>query len=158
MKLLLNTNIYVVLKEYESALNQGFRFIPGRSNLHVSPTGLYELELFKQDIEIQEVTFESDPETVVVSDYDKNKVLISLQKYLVNGYTIADIQWFSEITLKSVRAYNELHPNTRKYSKEELTEMSYEDLKQVGKLRNCFNRSRDVMTNGILKYQEGEGV
>ena len=156
MKLILSNNIHVILKEYESALNQGFRFIPERSNLHMSPTGLYELELYKQDIEIQEVTFESDPETVVVSDYDKNKLLIGLQKYLVNGYTITDIQWVSEITLKSVKVYNELHPNTRQYSKEELTEMSYEDLKQVGKLRNCFNRSRDVMTNGILKYQGGD--
>lgn len=153
MKLLLNTNIHIVLRDYELALKSDYRFVPGRSNLHMSPTGLYELKLYKQDIEIQEVTFESDPETVVVSDYDKNKLLIGLQKYLVNGYTIIAIEWIGETTKKSLILYNALHPNTRKYFKEELTEMSYEDLKQIGKLRNCFNRSRDVMTNGILKYQ-----
>lgn len=154
-KLLLNTNINVILGDFESALKVGYRFVPGRSDLFTSISGLHEMTLYKQNIEVQLLSYEDAFETVVIENYDKTKVLCQLQQYVLSGYQIQPDKtlWF-DLGSKRVVVHNPEHPSARTYTKEELYDMPYEELKVIGRLRNCFNRGKDVMIAGILKYDE----
>ena len=155
-KLLLNTNIHVILSDFESALKVGYRFVPGRSDLFTSISGLHEMTLYKQNIEVQLLSYEDAFETVVIENYDKTKVLCQLQQYILSGYQIQPDKtlWF-DLGSKRIVVHNPEHPNCKIYTKEDLENMDYEELKRIGRLRNAFNRGRGVMVEQILRYQEG---
>ena len=67
MKLLLNTNHIVILQEFEKAVLQGYLFVPGRSDLAIHPTGLMELELYNQQLEIPKLSFEDALDVVTIA-------------------------------------------------------------------------------------------
>ena len=154
-KLILNTNPVVVLQEFEKAVKAGYMFVPGRSDLFIHSTGLMELELHRQELEIPKLGFEDALDKVVVNSHDKTDFLLQLQKYILSGWELhLRTVYFDTIGSKSVRLVHPEHPASKVYSKEELNEMPYDELKQVGRIRKVFNKSRDVMTNQILKFQE----
>lgn len=155
MKLILNTNHVVILQEFEKAVLQGYLFVPGRSDLFIHPTGLMELQVYKQELEIPKLGYEDALDVVFVATHDKTDFLLQLQKYILSGWRInLNSVYFDAIGTKSCKLVHPEHPVSRVYTKEELDEMSYEELKYVGRLRNCFNRGRDVMVSNILKFQE----
>lgn len=155
MKLLLNTNHIVILQEFEKAVLQGYLFVPGRSDLSVHPTGLMELELYKQELEIPKLSFEDTLDVVTVNTHDKTVFMLELQKYILSGWRI-DLKsvYFDVIGSKLCKLIHPEHPVSRNYEKEELQEMDYEELKRIAKLRNCFVKSRDVMVTKVLQFQE----
>lgn len=154
-KLILSTNYVVVLQEFEKAVLQGYLFVPGRSDLAIHPTGLMELELFKQELEIPKLSFEDALDVVTVATHDKTDFLLQVQKYILSGWRI-DLNsiYFDIIGTKSCKLVHPEHPASKVYSKEELDNMDYETLKYVGKMRKCFNRSRSVMQEQILRFQQ----
>lgn len=155
MKLLLNTNHVVILQEFEKAVLAGYLFVPGRSDLAIHPTGLMELELYKQELEIPKLSYEDALDVVIVATHNKTDFLLQLQKYILSGWRInLNSVYFDVIGTKSCKLVHPEHPVSRVYTKEELDQMPYEELKYVGRLRNCFNRGRDVMVSNILKFQE----
>ena len=155
-KLILNTNPVVVLQEFEKAVKAGYLFVPGRSDLFIHSTGLMELELYKQELEIPKLGFEDALDKVVVNSHDKTDFLLQLQKYILSGWEL-DLRtvYFDTIGSKMVRVVHPSHPVSLVYTKEELQEMDYDELKRIAKLRNCFVKSRDVMVNKVLQFQEG---
>ena len=155
-KLILNTNPVVVLQEFEKAVKAGYLFVPGRSDLFIHSTGLMELELHKQELEIPKLSFEDALDKVVVHSHDKTDFLLQLQKYILSGWEL-DLRtvYFDTIGSKSVRLVHPEHPVSISYTKEQLQEMDYDELKRIAKLRNCFVKSRDVMVTKVLQFQEG---
>ena len=153
-KLILNTNIHTILAEFQEAIREGYRFTP-KSDLFTSMSGLHELYLYKSDIEVAVLTHEDAFEKVVVEDYNKQKVLLAIQQLVLSGYEIKpeSVLWDS-LGTKRVVMFSVQHPNNKVYTKGELEDMDYEGLKQVGRLRNAFNRSRAVMQEQILRYQQ----
>lgn len=156
MKLLLNTNHIVILQEFEKAVLQGYLFVPGRSDLFIQPSGLMELELYKQELEVPKLSFEDALDVVIVTTHDKTVFMLELQKYILSGWRI-DLKsvYFDVIGSKLCKLIHPEHPVSRNYEKEELQEMDYEELKRIAKLRNCFVKSRDVMVTKVLQFQEG---
>lgn len=158
MKLLLNTNHIVILQEFEKAVLQGYLFVPGRSDLAIHPTGLMELELFKQQLEIPKLSFEDALDVVFVATHDKTDFLLQLQKYILSGWRInLNSVYFDVIGTKSCKLVHPEHPVSRVYTKEELDEMDFEELKAISRLRGCFNRQRSVLISNVLKFQEDRG-
>ena len=155
-KLILNTNPVVVLQEFEKTVKQGYLFVPGRSDLFIHSTGLMELELFKQQLEIPKLSFEEALDKVSVHSHDKTDFLLQLQKYILSGWEL-DLRtvYFDTIGSKMCRVVHKSHPISLAYTKEQLQEMEYDELKRVAKLRNCFVKSRDVMVSKILQFQSG---
>ena len=158
MKLLLNTNHIVILQEFEKAVLQGYLFVPGRSDLAIHPTGLMELELFKQELDIPKLGFEDALDVVVVATHDKTDFLLQIQKYVVSGWRInLNSIYFDVIGTKSCKLVHPEHPVSKVYSKEELDNLDFEELKVISRLRGCFNRQRSVLIANVLKFQEARG-
>lgn len=158
MKLLLNTNHIVILQEFEKAVLQGYLFVPGRSDLSIHPTGLMELELFKQQLEIPKLGYEDALDVVTVATHDKTLFLLEVQKYILSGWRInLNSVYFDVIGTKSCKLVHPEHPVSRVYTKEELDEMDFEELKAISRLRGCFNRQRSVLISNVLKFQEDRG-
>lgn len=154
-KILLQTNPVQLMADFQSAIQHGYRFVPARSQLFEHVGGLLELDLYKQDIEIPEIKFEDMLGDVCVVDYCKTKFLLEVQALIVNEYEI-DLNSVSYDTVgtKRCRLIRKNHPSLMKYTKEELDNMDYESLKYIGKMRKCFNRSRSVMVEQILRFQQ----
>lgn len=154
-KLILNTNVVVVMQEFEKAVKSGYYFVPGRSDLFIHSTGLMELTVYKQDIEIPTITVEDALDRVIIQTHDKTQYLLDVQRYVVNGWGVElNTVYFDMIGSKVCRLFHPEHPASKVYSKEELNEMSWEELKAIAKIRNCFNRGKEVCVNNILKFQE----
>ena len=157
-KLLLNTNVHVLLQDFQSCVQNNYYFIPDRSLLSVSISGLYELELHKQEIVFPVIGFEDAFESVLVNEYDSTQFLLQVQKFVASGYELDfNTLYYDSYGSKSVKLFHAAHPNNIVYTKEELIDLPYEELKVVGRLRGAFNRSRDVIVNNILKYEENRG-
>ena len=154
-KILLQTNPVQLMADFQSALQHGYRFVSARSQLFEHVGGLLELDLYKQDIEIPEIKFEDMLGDVCVVDYCKTKFLLEVQALIVNEYEI-DLNSVSYDTVgtKRCRLIRKNHPSLMKYTKEELDNMDFETLKYIGKMRKCFNRSRSVMQEQILRFQQ----
>lgn len=155
MKTLINTNPVTIFRDAQEAFKQGYRFVSGRSDITEWHTGMIEIDLYKQQIEIPEIKFEDMLGDVWVVDYCKTKFLLEVQALIVNEYEI-DLNSVSYDTVgtKRCRLVRKNHPSLKKYTKEELDNMDYEALKYIGKMRKCFNRSRSVMVEQILRFQQ----
>lgn len=155
MKTLINSNVVVILSDVQDSLKQGWYFVPGRSDIVEWHTGMLEIDLYKQEIEVQKINFEDALDIVYVSEYDKLKFILKLQAFILNGWQI-DLNSinYSLIGSKSVRLVHPEHPVSLVYEKEELQNMDYDELKRIAKLRNCFVKSRDVMVTKVLQFQE----
>ena len=155
MKLILSNNIFVVLAEFQEAVKDGYHFVPNKSLLSTSLSGLYELEVHKQEQQFPVIGFEDAFESVLVNEYDSTQFLLQVQKFVASGYELDfNTLYYDSCGSKSVKLFHAAHPNNIMYDKETLNELPYEELKVIGKLRKCFNRSRDVLINNILKYEE----
>lgn len=154
-KLIINTNPAVVLQDFEKAVNQGYYFVPGRSDLFVHTSGLIEVELFKQEVQI--VPVEEFTDKVIVQNHDKTSFILDVQRYISSGYQIdLNSVYFDVIGIKYCKMFNPNHPAAITYTKEQLKEMEYDDLKKIAKQLDCFNKSRDMMVSNILRKQEGK--
>ncbi len=152
MKTILKSNPIVLFREMQQAIKDGWRLKPNASFFNNYP--LYEITLFKEDVNVKPVLEDEATETAIITDYDANKILFHVQRFIVSGYDIDlnSIVW-DDVGSKRMKLFKASHPNNKIYTKEQLSEMDYEELKKIGRLRDCFNRSREVMTTGILKYQ-----
>ena len=156
MKLILNNNPVVVLQEFEKAVKSGYLFVPGRSDLFIHSTGLMEMELYKQELEIDEISFEDELGIVYLADYDKIKFMLSLQRYVLNGYQIdLNSVVYNIIGTKRCKLIRPDHPSLVCYDEDSLKNMPYEELKQIAKIRKCFNKTKDIMIRNIIKFQQG---
>lgn len=155
MKTILESNPIVLFREMQQAIKDGWRLKPNASFFNNYP--LYEISMFKEDVNVKRVLEDEATETAIIADYDANKILFLAQRFIVSGYDIdlASIVW-DDVGGKRMKLFKASHPNNIIYSREALDEMPYEELKQVGRLRNAFNRSRETMILGILKYQENK--
>ena len=80
------------------------------------------------------------------------------KKYVVSGWRIdLNSVYFDVIGTKSCKLVHPEHPVSKVYSKEELDEMDFEELKAISRLRGCFNRQRSVLISNVLKFQEARG-
>lgn len=156
MKTLINTNPVTIFRDVQEALKQGYRFVSGRSDVTEWHTGMLEIDLYRQDVEVPLITFENELDVVCVSEYDKLKFILRLQALILSGWEIDLNSINYNITGSKVcKLVHPEHPVSIQYTKEELQEMPYEELKQIAKLRNCFNKSRDVCVTKIIQFQEG---
>lgn len=156
-KQILNNNIVLVIKEFEESLKDGWRFVPNKSDLFSSMMGLKELSLYKEEVEINLYSVEDVLDVAYVESYDKVNFFISLQKLILSGWEVdlESIIW-CDIGTKRVKVKHPDHPASKIYSKEELQEMDFESLKQIAKIRGCFNRQRSVCVQNILKFQDNK--
>lgn len=155
MKTLINTNPVTIFRDAQEAFKQGYRFISGRSDITEWHTGMIEIDLYNQQIEVPEITFEQELDIVYVSEYDKLKFILRIQALVLSGWEI-DLNSinYSITGSKICKMVHPEHPASKVYSKEELDNMDYEALKSIGKMRKCFNRSRSVMVEQILRFQQ----
>ena len=155
MKTLINTNPVTIFRDVQEAFKQGYRFVSGRSGITEWHTGMLEIDLYKQEVEVPEITFEQELDIVYVSEYDKLKFILRIQALVLNGWEI-DLNSIDYTITGSKRcklAHPE-HPVSKVYSKEELDQMDFEELKAISRLRGCFNRQRSVLIANVLKFQE----
>lgn len=154
-KMLLNTNPVVILAEFEKAVLHDYLFVPGRSDLFISPSGLIELELFRQEMAIPKVTFEDALDVITLVHHDKTSLMLDLQKYILSGWRV-DLKsvYYDVVGSKICKLVHPEHPVSKVYSKEELDQMDFEELKAISRLRGCFNRQRSVLIANVLKFQE----
>lgn len=85
-----------------------------------------------------------------------NSFLQKLQVVIKDGWTLVDKQDFSMAMSTNYWMCvleKDVLPE-RIYTKQELNDMEYEELKKVAKLYDCFNRARDVMVGKVLEKQE----
>ena len=155
MKLILNTNYVVVLQDFEKAVLAGYYFVPGSSDLVIHPTGLLEVELYKQELEIPKVGFDDALDIVLVSTHDKTLFMLEIQKYIASGWRI-DLNsiYFDAIGSKTCKLIHPEHPVSKVYTKEELDTLDFEELKSISRLRGCFNRQRSVLVSNVLNFQK----
>ena len=93
-----------------------------------------------------------------------------IHKYTMNGVYIAmdinggSVHVLDEITYDLLDFYTDIRDgrlsmenatkSLKKYTKEELDNMSWDEVKYIGRMRQVFNRNRDIMTTQILKFQD----
>ena len=154
-KVILDTNPVVAFRDVQEAFKEGYRFVSERSDVAESYTdGMLEIDLYKQDVEVEQITFEDALDVVHISEYDKIKFILKLQSFILSGWELdLDSIDYAKVGSKRCKVVHPEHPASKIYTKDELYDMPYEELKQVGRIRNSFNRGRDVMINNILKFQ-----
>lgn len=151
-KTIANSNIIILLNDLQEAIQEGYRLVPNKSFLETYP--LNEITLYKEDVDVAELSEYDALPKVTVESYDAMAVLFDVQRFIVNGYEIQDSVFWLGVGTKRVPMFKPTHLANVVYTKDELDEMEYELLKEVGRVRNCFNRSRSVMVNNILKFQD----
>lgn len=151
-KTIANSNIIILLNDLQEAIQEGYRLVPNKSFLETYP--LNEITLYKEDVDVAELSEYDALPKVTVESYDAMSVLFDVQRFIVNGYEIQDSVFWLGVGTKRFPMFKPTHLANVVYTKEELDEMEYELLKEVGRVRNCFNRSRSVMVNNILKFQD----
>lgn len=153
MKKILNNNITTFIRDIQEAIQEGYRIVPNKS--YLTSAFLFDIDVYQEDVEIKELDHEAVPAKVVVEQYDPMKFLFEMQSYIVNGYIVnlEKFLWLDNGS-KVIELENPLHPGNIVYTREELDAMEWEEIKQVGKFRQCFNRNRNVVTTLILKAQE----
>ena len=115
-KLILSANHVVVLQEFEKAVLAGYLFVPGRSDLAIHPTGLMELEVYKQQLEIPKLSFEDALDITFVASHDKTDFLLQVQKYILSGWRIdLNSVYFDIIGTKSCKLVHPEHPVSKVY-------------------------------------------
>ena len=144
-----------MIKDFEQALVHGYRFVPGSSDLTEFPSGLLEVQLYKQDIVVDQINFEDELGIVYLADYDKIKFMLALQRYILNGYQVElNSVAYDIIGTKRCKLIRPDHPSLVLYTKEQLDSMDFEELKVISRIRKCFNKSRAVLINNVLKFQQ----
>lgn len=153
---IIESNPAILFKRVEEAILEGYRVVDGKTILQTYP--IYEIELFEEDVDFTQITDYDCLPTMVIEQYNSTAFLLDIQQAVLSGWKLNLQSLYYDVTgTKRIKAFKEDHLANVKYTKEELTEMSYEDLKEVGKIRGCFVKSRDVMSTKILQYQESEG-
>jgi len=150
------SNIARLVSIVEHYIQHGYRVLPMRSYLDSQPF-LYEIDMWLEcDADVEFATYSEEdalPEAWV-NEYDAQKFLLSLQKFVISGYQVElnTLNW-SEIGSKIVQVIKPDHEVNIRYTREEIEAMEYEELKRVARLRNCFHKSRNQMLISILKQQ-----
>jgi len=149
-KLIIGSNPVNVFSEFENAIKQGYRFIDKKSDITEWSTGMLQLDVYSVE-QLDTIDYNKEV-TVVISERDKYDFVKKFQQFVVQGYSPDyDSLNYNFMNFKTCEFVNLDHPSNIKYTREQLENMSYEELKEVGKSLDCFNRSREVMTQAILK-------
>lgn len=150
-KLLINDNIHRLIGDIESAIKHGY-FLTEKSSL-VSVNGFHEIDLYKQDVSFPEMPDEEYRASIELSAYDANNVLKGMQPYIANGYVVANVNWL-ELGYKYIALNKPSHISYRVFTKDELENLEYDELKKYAKVKGLFNRSKSVMIAQLSKLQE----
>ncbi len=146
-------NPVTMLIEFESLIKEGYFFVDGKSNVTSYP--LYEVEVFKQyvNIPIYHPSERLSMEGIVCNTW--NEFMLEFQRMIVNHYTPNfNLFTFSETGFKSL-VFNAIDiPIYQQYSKDDLLEMEWCNLKELGRLYGIGGRDRNVLVNKILSAQE----
>ena len=145
-------NIVNLLIKMQEAIQEGWRLVPNKSWL--SYAFVNEITLYKESVDIKKVE-DFEAEQITVLDFDANKFLFELQSCIVSGFEMQlDTLSWDNIGTKRVVLTRSQHPAMLTYTKEQLQEMSYDELKYIAKCLDCFHRSKDQMIRNILIKQE----
>lgn len=149
-KLIIGSNPVNVFSEFENAIKQGYRFVENKSDVTEWSTGMLQLDVYSVD-QLDTVDYNKEV-TVFISERDKYDFVKKFQQLVIQGYSpdYGSLN-YNFMHFKTCEFVNLDHPSNIKYTREQLENMSYEELKEVGKSLDCFNRSREVMTQAILK-------
>jgi len=105
-------------------------------------------------------TFVFDVENVqanaIIDSRGWHVFLSTLQDYVLSGWE-PDITAFNwDVILGGIQIVvrNPSHPSLVKYTKEEMDNLEWEELKRIGRCHNLSGRDRRLLTNNILKAME----
>lgn len=152
MKHLLDYNPINLIDDYIAAINKGWRYTKD-SRFYMQPSGMYSLTVFEGGA--VDGCLDLTEGLVLLAEYDATQYVKNIQQLVLNKYTMKPSSVLFSITgVKKATFILEGHPQFTVYTKEQLDEMDYEELKVIGRSRDAFNRGRSVMVSNILKYQE----
>jgi len=136
-----------------SAIADGWK-VSTKNEGVVTEFPLFSVQLFKGHGYTVEVELNTDKEAVI-SEYDSMVFLSQLQQAVMNGFIldVESVQW--DVTGKKVaRLTNPNYIKFRKYTKDELENLQWEDLKKVMLHYDIRGKQRSVIVAKILNMQE----
>lgn len=155
MKNIVANNPVAFLSEFTNLVRDGWVLNPNDS---VVMFPRYETSLVKQKDDLpQLVEFKPNATELVVEAPSFGELCEKLQFFL-NQYWELDYSSLNAnlAGMSSVRVWREKHLAVQNYSKEELQNMEWEQLKLLARSYNCFNRNKDICIYNIIKQQEGK--
>lgn len=154
MKKILNKSYVLFVQDVVNAIKEGYYVVNSNAGW-VGTSFLYDINLFKLT---EAPTFNLiDDNRHTIQEYDAQKFLNKLQEAILSGFVVdIDTLYWDNVGLKSVQCFNPNHPKNIKYTKEQLDELSWEEIKDIAKLYNKTGRDRSLLVNHILKSQEEE--
>lgn len=134
------------------AFQNGWKLKPEANEGHPSFAFLSEIKLFKG------YSVEVIPDTrqqVVVSEYDAMDFLKCVYNAVANGFEldVNSIYWDS-VGKKSCILNNPNYIEIKHYTKKELEDMDWTDLKKTGRMYGHGGRDRNLLINRILESQK----
>lgn len=156
MKTILETSPITLVNSVVKAIKDGYYVTNTNAGWITATPNLYEICLSEQkdDLPIDESLQSLDK--VFIQDYDAQKFLNEVQKYVVNGFEVEEgsIYW-DTIGTKYCTMINPAHPFNNTYTREQLEEMDWEtEFKAICKVYGVKGRQRTTMINLVLNKQE----
>lgn len=145
------SNPVVFCIKFVEAVKEGWKLkdvVEGRP----SHAFLHSIQMFKGfSPEVIRLT----SETHVIEEYDSFEFLKKLQNAILNDFEldVKSIRW-DTVGRKSCVLTNPNFVEPKTWSKEQLEEMPYEQLKKVAKQLDCFHRAKDIMINRVIEKQK----
>ncbi|MNG00328.1 hypothetical protein D3C85_292920 [compost metagenome] len=152
---ILESNIHTFVKKLIAAIQEGWRVVPSNEG-YISCWPLFDIKMYpKQE---GEGIAEYDEYILTIQSYDAMAFLLNLQSAILAGYEIQEnTLYWDTLSVKRIVAIDRNHPKGIKYSREQLDDFSWEEVKRIAKIHGKTGRDRELLVKHILMSQEEKG-
>lgn len=157
MKSIVHNNPVSFLQEFVSLVQDGYCLEDDKYSVVLMPN-ICEATLVKQKEDF-ECFVEYLPNTteLFIEAYSFSELCKKIQYFVAKQWKVDYTVFNADVVGKSfVRIWREEHLAVGNYTRAELEEMEWEQIKSLGYSYGCFNRKKDVLISNILKVQKGE--
>lgn len=140
-----NPNIFLL--RFIEAVKQGYR-LQNTNEGTVIEGNYFSVMLYQCEYEIPSVPVGKQ----VIEEYNRMEFWKKVQDYVLNN-AIIDVESL-HYNLMGAKLVSCVVKPSDAYTKEELSNLEWEVVKELGKKYDCFNRQRKVMESSLLKVFE----
>lgn len=140
-----NPNIFLL--RFIEAVKQGYR-LQNTNEGTVIEGNYFSVMLYQCEYEIPSVPVGKQ----VIEEYNRMEFWKKVQDYVLNN-AIIDVESLHYNLMGAKLVSCVVRPSDA-YTKEELSNLEWEVVKELGKKYDCFNRQRKVMESALLKVFE----
>lgn len=149
------SNSYTFMSKFLEAVKDGWRAVNTNEG-YISQAFLYEIKMFPKE-ENEEIIPLFTEHKISIESYDAMNFVMQVQTAALQGYEfdMKSFDWMAT-SVKRIKGENKSHPKAKVYTREELDEMDWNDLRPLFQSYGIKGRHRDTVTVALMKAQQGE--